>query len=757
MNRAEKRRQQKLAHKADKKNRSLMSSKSQAEYQALTSQQAQAIRDGLLHQAAGRLAQAESQYRQVLSSDPDQPVALHLLGLLASQCGDHNKAADFMAQALANKPDYAEAHYNYGNVLLAMGNPEQAKSSYQKAITIKPDYVEAHYNHGNVLFELGLLDDAINSYHAALSVNPDYAAAHSNLGNVLKLQGRLNEAVNNFSTAVSLQPENAEFHNNLGVALKELGQLDKAVDCFHNAIDLNPDIVEVHNNLGNALKGLWRLDEAVSSYHKALAINPDYPEAYNNLALALKELGKLDQAVKNYHKALTIDPDYAEAHCNLGNALKGQGKLTEAMTSFLKALEIEPGFAGAERNILYTILSIPDLSVEELFAHHLRFGESQTQHIVPWPEKFNNAPIPERRLRIGYMSSDFRDHPVGRVMLQALESHDPENVEVFCYAHVQHQDEMTEKFRSNTDHWRSIEGIPDSEVARMVRADGIDVLICLAARFDSNRPLVCAYQAAPIQISMHDGATSGLKQIDYWMSDNYLHPADTKELFTEQLYRLPALIVWPAIESAPPIEPLPVDRSGVFTFGSFNNPARIYQDVIEIWAAVLKAVPGSRLLFKYKNLFGQPSLTTRMRESFSACGVEPERLIFKGTLDTHKEHLALYNQVDIALDSFPMSGNTTTFQALWMGVPVVSLVGETFISRTSGSLLRHVGLTDLAVESPVAYVACVEKLTRDLPQLRDLRKNLQQTVATSLMCDGAAYARSLEDAYREMWRHWCAR
>ena len=392
----------------------------------------------------------------------------------------------------------------------------------------------------------------------------------------------------------------------------------------------------------------------------------------------------------------------------------------------------------------------------ELFTEHLRFSEKHSQGVARPAEDLTNDPTPDRRLRVGYLSSDFRNHPVGLVLLPLLSSHDRAEFEVFCYADVPRPDAMTERFRSTVDHWHTIVGKSDSEVAGMVRADAIDVLVCLAGHFDSNRPLVCAHRAAPVQVSFHDGATSGLEEMDYWLTDDFLHPPDTKEMFTEDLYRLPVFYQWLPIEEAPPVETLPADQAGFVTFGSFNNPAKVNEEVIGLWAEVLKSVPGSRLVLKYMNWYEQASLRDRLIDQFATGGIGSERLVFVAILDTINEHLGHYGEVDIALDPFPFNGATTTFQALWMGVPVVSLAGETFISRATGSILHHAGLGDLTVDTPEAYVACARNLAGDFERLRTLRKTLRERMATSPICNAPAHTRSVETAYRDMWRKWCA-
>jgi predicted O-linked N-acetylglucosamine transferase (SPINDLY family) len=652
MNRAEKRRQKKLNKKAAR-NAKLGKATIRSPGQQTPAIQV-SINLALQHYIAGRLAEAESIYRQILQSDPNQPVALHMLGVIAHQVGKNDTAVDLITRALAIKPDYGDAHNNLGTALEDLGKMDEAVASYRKALAIKPDFAKGHFNLGNALGELGRADEAVESYHEALAIEPDYAEAHS--------------------------------------------------------------------NLGNALRDLGKLDEAMASYHKALAIMPGFAEAHNNLGNVLKYLGKLDEAIASYRKALAIKPDYADAG----------------------------------RNLLYVTLNVPGLSPGELFTEHLRFSENNARGITRPAEDLTNDPTPDRRLRVGYLSSDFRNHSVGSAVLPLLSSHDREKFEVFCYADVPRPDVMTERFQSCVDHWHTIVGKSDAEVARMVRTDSIDVLVCLAGRFDGNRPLVCVHRAAPVQVSFHDGATSGLEEMDYWLTDNFLHPPDTKEMFTEELHRLPVFYQWPPIEEAPPVEMLPADQAGFVTFASFNNPAKVNEDVIRLWAEILKSVPGSRLLLKYRNWHDQTSSRDSVVERFEARGIGKDRVMIATSPDTFPEHLGRYGEVDIALDPFPFNGATTTFQALWMGVPVIALAGETFISRAAGSMLHHAGLGDLAAETPDAYVACARDLAGDLPRLKALRADLRERMGTSPLCNAPAYARSVEIAFRDMWQTWCA-
>jgi protein O-GlcNAc transferase len=636
------------------------------------------------------------------------------------------------------------------------GNFDQAERLLEGVRRGDPEHFDATLGLAIIHATGGNLDKAIALFEKATSIRPGDADAHFNLGRALADNGRLDEAAGAYRRSLEIDPREEGPHVNLGNLLKDQGDLAGAADCFRRALVINHNQAMTHSNLGNVLEKLGQPDDAVASHQRALALTPDNPQMLSNLGTARLEQGRLDDAVASYRRALEIDPRFAVAHYNLGNTLKYLGRVDDGVASLRRALEIDPGDAKTERSLLSALLNVPGLSVHDLFDEHLTIAGNQSAGIVAIDAPFANDPAEGRRLRVGYLSSDFRSHSVGTNLFPLLSAHDRTQFEVFCYADVLRPDAMTERFRSCADHWRAIAGQTDSQVARMIRADAIDVLVCLAGRFDRNRPLVCAYRAAPVQVSLFDGATSGLEEMDYWLTDDYLNPPDTPEKFTEELYRLPVFYQYPPTDDAPAVQPTPADQAGFIMFGSFNNPAKVNEQVLDLWAGVLKSVPGSRLLLKYKNWYSQASLQDHAAEQFAACGVERDRILFEAASDTFAEHLGRYGAVDIALDPFPFNGATTTFQALWMGVPVVSLAGQSFISRMTGSILHQTGLGDLVADTPAAYVDCAKTLAIDVERLRTLRSGLRDRVASSLLCDAPAYARSLETAFRDIWQKWSA-
>ena len=679
------------------------------------------IQAGLAHHQAGNLDDAEAAYRKVLDIDPDHADAHHLMGVLAFHTARYDMAVDHHGKALALLPDFADAHANLGNALRALGRLDDAVASYRRAIRLKPEHAKAHNNLGGTLQDMGHLEDAAECYRNALAIDPDFAEAHGNLGTALMGMGQLEDATECFNKVIAIDPEDALAHYNLGSVLQERGKFEDAAAAHRKAIGFEPDFTEAHNNLGTALQTMGRLEEAAECYRSVLELNPAFDEARNNFATVLQKLGHLSEAAHVFRGILATDSGNVEAG----------------------------------RNLLYLTLNIPGLSVEEIFAEHLRFSECHARDIKANADSFANIPDPDRRLKIGYVSSDFRDHAVGSALLPVLSSHDRAAFEIFCYADIPRPDAVTEKFRGCADHWRPTFNKSDAQVAEMIRADGIDALLSVAGHFDRNRPLVPAYRTAPVQVSFHDGATSGLAEMDYWLTDDYLHPPNTPEIFTEELYRLPAFYQWPPIEDAPEVSPLPAEHAGFITFASFNNPSKLNAGVLKLWAEILKSVPASQLLLKFKNLYDQPTLRDRILGGLDECGVDVERVELASSLDSINEHLARYAEVDIALDPFPFNGATTTYQTLWMGVPVISLSGETFISRATGSVLHHVGLDELVAETSEDYVRVACDLAGDLTRLKELRSGLRDRVASSPLCNASAYTGHVEAAFRDMWRRWC--
>jgi predicted O-linked N-acetylglucosamine transferase (SPINDLY family) len=498
-----------------------------------------------------------------------------------------------------------------------------------------------------------------------------------------------------------------------------------------------------------------RLSAVRETCRAVLDADPRNADALHLLGVVAHAEGDLSSAGQLIARTLTINPGFAAAYDNLGVVFGEDGHLFDAMMAFRTAIALGSGDREAHRHLLSCLLYIPGVPPEARLAAHLEFAaayQPPADAVLPPPP---NDRDPNRRLRIGLLSSDFRAHPIARNLMAAFVHRDRNANELLCYAEVRTPDGYSDLIRTHCDGWRSTIDLGDRAVAEMIRGDGIDLLVVLAARFDRNRPLVACYRPAPVQISMFDGATTGLRGIDYWITDPILAPAGNIERFTERLVQIPMLIHCLPFEHAPAVAALPALGAGFINFGAFYNPIKISTATVELWARILRAVAGSRLTFKYRQRYADPMLQMRLRTAFGARGIEPDRLRFLFAQDQQTEHLSTYGTIDIALDTTPFSGSTTTFDALWMGVPVVTLTGDTMVSRMSAGLLSAAGVADLIADTSDAFVARVQALAGDLAGLSALRATLRDRVGRSGLCDGPAYARSLEAMWRALWQAWC--
>ncbi len=681
---------------------------------------AEALAQGQKYHQAGDLARAEQLYRQVVHSDAAQADVWYLLGLVCQ----------------------------------AQNRPAEAVGHYRQALRLKPELAAAHNSLGIALARGGDLAGAAASFRRAVQLRPDHAPAHTNLGNALKEQGQLDEALPCYRTAARLKPDFAEAHNNLGNLLRELGQLDEAVASCREAVRLKPQFPEAHNNLGAALADQGKLAEAVACYREAVRQRPDYAEAHNNLGVALAHQRKLDEAAASLRQATRLRPGYGEALNNLGNTLKDQGMLEEAVACYRQAVAARPDNAAFHSNLVYALNFLPGLDPAALFAEQRAWARRHAEPLAATVRPQDVDRSPARRLRLGYVSPDFREHVMGSYIEPVLAAHDRGRFEVFCYADVPHPDERTLRIQQLADHWRSLVGVSDERAAELIRQDRIDLLIDLAGHTGNNRLLVFARKPAPVQAT-HFGCptTTGLAAMDYRLTDAPTDPPGTAEPFhTETLYRL-AGFSWHYV---PPegleVGELPARRTGHVALASFNQLAKLTPEVIAVWSRILAALPTARLQL----LTGAGAeADRRLTGLFARHGIGPERLVLLGKRP-RVEYLRLYQTVDFCLDPFPYAGCNTSCDALWMGCPVVTLEGTTSAGRVGFCLLTGLGLPDLVARTPADYVAIAVRLAGDLDRLAGLRADLRDRIRRSGLTDAVGFTRKLEDAYRAMWAKWCA-
>lgn len=546
-------------------------------------------------------------------------------------------------------------------------------------------------------------------------------------------------------------PGVAQRHFNTGNQLFHQERLQEAAASYRAALALVPNHPAIHNNLGNAQKELGDHSGAIASYRRAIALDPGHYRAHFNLGMVLEAAGEFTEAVACYRRAIAIKPDYAKPYNNLAGRLRVQGRPSEAVAYYRRAAELVPDDRTIRGNMLFCLHYDPGMTLGAILAEHRAFCSTLPVSAVG----HHNPRDPDKPLNIGYVSADLRRHPVGYFMMPVLAMHDHRNVNVHAYYNYGRSDGITDYLKGKCDVWRSIAGVADERVAAMIRADAIDILVDLAGHTAENRLSVFALRPAPVQATWAGYVgTTGLPAMDYLISDRWQSPPDSERFTAEEVVRLPdGYVCWAAPSHAPEIGPLPATTTGAVTFGCFNNLAKLNPPVIALWGRLMRELPQSRLVLKTRELSDRAA-RERVLGLFAAEGIAAARMALEGWSE-HTQLLQRYNDVDIALDPFPYSGGVTTIEALWMGVPVVTMPGERFASRHSLSHLSNVGLGELAGDNPEAYLRIAKELAHDLPRLAAMRAGMRDRLRSSPLLQARRFTHGLEAAFRTMWRRWC--
>jgi len=665
----------------------------------------------------GDNASAEQACRATLLHDPANRPAARILGVIAYQSGRHPEALSLLRSAC----DGAEDHTNIGAVLRALGELDEAEVEYRRAIALDPHSVAAHHNLGNLLYDQTQYADAATAYSAATALSPDHADAWTGLGRSLQQQGQLNEALEAFRRAAQCKPPNAEAHANLGTLLMALERNEEAQTVLRQAVILDPKHALAHGNLGALLARSGASMAAEQSCRSAIALAPGEHRWLTNLGVALLTQGRQEEAEACYRRALAQRPDYAMGHGNL----------------------------------LFSLNYRTDITAEAIFAEYRDWDRRHARQLASDAPPFELDRTPGRRLRVGYVSPDFRQHAVALFAEPLLAAHDHSNVELYCYANVAVPDVATARFRSLADHWRDTLALNDAQLAELIRTDRIDVLVDLAGHSANNRLLTFARRPAPVQVAylLGHGYTTGLSAMDAFLADAILAPDGTDALFSERLIRLPRIpLAYAPPPDMPPVTPLPALANGFVTFGYFGRTERLNDKVIEAWARILQAVPQARLVLNNKP-FLEAGFRDLMLTRFARHGIDPHRLDLVCTTP-QQQTWGAYGGIDIALDPFPHNAGTTTIEALWQGVSVLSLAGRPTVGRFGASILHAIGLDDGVADHADSYVTRAVAAASDLSSLAQLRAGLRQRFAASPLHDAAGLARAFETAYRTLWDEW---
>ena len=575
---------------------------------------------------------------------------------------------------------------------------------------------EAHYDVGNSMIALGQYESAATCYRLALKLKPDFVEAHYNLGNALKDSGQLETAAASFRHALALRPDLVDAHYNLGNIFKDLGKFQDAVNCYRQALALQPGDFDALNNLGISRQNLFSFEDAMASYHKALAIKPDFAEAHNNLGNAYRDIGQIDQAIACYQRALQLRQDYFEAHSNLLFALN------------------------------YSTSHTPSFNLEQASDFGRIASKKSALRFTSW-----HSPGQPEKLRVGLVSGDLRNHVVGYFLEAVLAHINPARVELIAYSTQHKEDELTARIRPYFSLWKSLSGKSDDDAARTIHADGVHVLLDISGHTAYNRLPVFSRKPAPVQASwLGYFATTGLAEMDYFLADETGLPETLRDQFTEAAWILPdTRLCFTAPDVDIPATPLPALSNGAITFGCFQNLTKVNDEVLTVWEKIFAALPNARLRMQCKQLAEQAQVE-KLFQRLQQHGIRPAQVELQSA-SSRENYLAAHCEVDLILDTFPFPGGTTTCEALWMGVPTLTLAGESLLARQGASLLSAAGLPEWVATGKSDYISKAAALASDLPKLSMLRAGLRRQVLASPLFDAPRFARNFEEALRGMW------
>jgi predicted O-linked N-acetylglucosamine transferase (SPINDLY family) len=702
----------------------------------------------------GRHADAQALCRRILQDIPDYFHGLHLLGVSALDCARIEEARRALERAIAVDPRSAEAHSNLGFAYFKLRRYDEARRVQERALALNPNFPVAQTNLGNTLMRLGLHEEAIAAHERAIRMKPDYADAHCNRGTTELMLNRFERAVQSFDQALSFQPRHLEAIIGKGLACVELQHFEQAETLLSAALAVKPDLAQVLAYRGRVHFQFARYAEAEADFDAALALSPELEVAWRWKAQAAMLSGNQAKAIHACKRLLDQNPRSGIGLTLLGASLTLQGEIAAAIAHFDRALEMAPDYEDAITKKIFALDFLPATDFAMQQAARKYWWDAIGAKLVA-RKPASPSLDPDRRLVVGYVSSDFRGHSVAFCVLPVLRRHDHAKFEVICYSCSLLQDAFTDVFRSHADRWVDASRLSDDELADRIEADGVDILVDLSGHTAGNRLSVFARKPAPIQVTAWgSGSATGLPTIDYFFADPIAIPVAARPLFAEKVHDLPAVITMEPITELTPAPP-PMLRNGYVTFGVFNRIDKISDQALKLWSALMRAVPGSRIIVKNGALDDQ-LLRDALAARFKAHGIAEGHAIFIGA-SPRSEHLRAFDQVDISLDPFPQNGGISTWESLYMGVPVVAKLGNSASSRVAGALLEAIGLRDWIAGDDDGYIAIARQFASMPSHLQKLRAELPSMIARSAAGNVEVYTRKVEEGYRQFWRDYCAK
>ncbi len=660
------------------------------------------------------------------------------------------KPASRQADSVAALTATANRHFQTGDLITA-------RDLYKRILDLDPGSARAYYMLSGIAAHEGDLSSAIGLAQRAIGLQPAVPEFHFSLAGVYLSQGDMRSALSSYQEALRLRPDSLDYQRAVAGALLAAGALDEGVDAYRAIARAGTRDGLAYFELGKALQLRGDLKEAEDTFAQAVKLSPDSEGAHLHLAVVRREQGRLVDAEGPARRAAALAPNMHQAWFVLGRVLGEQGRHAEAVEHFRKVLAMQPEDDAAWSELLFSLNYSEQFSPHEVFAEHLKYGERFPR--VP-AMAIDAARLKSgRRMRVGYLSPDFWLHSVAHFITPILSRHDRGRFEVFCYYTGQREDAMTARLKNGSEHWRQVAGVSDEDLERILRADELDILVELTGHSNHQRLAVLATRVAPVQVTyLGYPNTTGVAAIDYRITDARTDPpGESDGLHSEKLFRLPETFLCyapPAVKVEAPAAPF--HRTGHITFGSFNNFAKISPITIKLWSRVLASVPNSKLLVKTRGL-QDPGLCTLLLGRFREQGIEADRIKLMPPILDQRQHLQTYGKVDIALDPFPYHGTTTTMEALWMGVPVVTLEGDRHASRVGASILSALGLVDCVAQTQDEYVQIAARLAAADSELDVLRQQLRPRLSASPLTDGARFTAHLEQAYLKMWEEMLSR
>lgn len=634
------------------------------------------------------------------------------------------------------------------------GDLVKAEELYNKILLAYPAHVDTLVNLAAIVYNRDP-QSALDLLRKARSVAPDSVSVHFNLGNLLQRHNYRQKAINEFREVIRLNPNYHEAYFRLGMLFSELGKLEDSIFCYKKAFEIKPDDVRVVNNLTDIYNRLKKFDEAEEMARKTLELTPNLAEAHGNLGNVYKNQGNYEKAEFHFKEALKSHPEDSKILYHLGATLLFSNRAQEAASHLKKSMEQDPTFHHAHSSYVYALNYFEEPTKQEIFEAHCDWGKQQSKGVQDntWSWIDRN---PDKKIRVGFVSPDFRAHVVALFIQQLFSHYDKKQFEFYGYAEVANPDGFTSKFMGQLDGWRTTIGLTDEMVYETIKKDKIDILVDLAGHSAGNRLVAFSMKPAPVQVSYLGYInTTGLNTIDYRFADEWVNPEESQQFYSEKLYRLPnSFTCYEPIHPCPEVTETPALKNGYITFGCFNNTNKLTPKVIELWCGILKAVPDSGLLLKSSHLADEDTCK-RFLNLFSEYGISKDRVQLEGPSEIY-DYMAAYSKIDIALDPFPHNGGTTSHDALWMGVPMISLEGDRYVSRFGVTILNNLGYPDWIAKDEEEYIEIAKNISSNIDQLNDIRLNLRQKMASSPLCDGKAFAGHFGNAIKTIWKDFCA-